>query len=267
MIRPRRIRAIAGLADTIVFYYDRHEPKTSPWLKRKYFKALTRHTLRRADLITTLSRSSRDELCGIVSDASTRIRVVSPGPGIRHSSGGSTNERVGVLLLGSALPHKAIREALLELAAYIGARSNPLPVTVTGLKEWPAAWGNPPAMDISYVGRLPEPDLQSAFAGHRALVLPSHIEGFGLPALEAYAAGTPVCYRNTSALAEILDGTPGAWDGSSDGFGSAMDATLAMTPHDVARISERLAGLYSWERAAGDMVEIYRQQLQAGAMA
>ena len=39
----------------------------------------------------------------------------------------------------------------------------------------------------------------------RALLLPSEIEGFGLPALEAYFLGTPVCYAAES-VAEILAG-------------------------------------------------------------
>ena len=51
---------------------------------------------------------------------------------------------------------------------------------------------------------LEDSALQTAYREARALILPSEIEGFGLPALEAYYLGTPVCFIENTSVEEIL---------------------------------------------------------------
>jgi glycosyltransferase involved in cell wall biosynthesis len=74
----------------------------------------------------------------------------------------------------------------------------------------PAGWGPeltlpPLAADrIVRLGYLEEPDLRSVVAGARALVFPSRYEGFGLPPLEAFAAGVPVVASDIPTIREIL---------------------------------------------------------------
>ena len=51
---------------------------------------------------------------------------------------------------------------------------------------------------------LEDSALQAAYLGARALVLPSEIEGFGLPAVEAYYLGTPVCFVSGTSVEEVL---------------------------------------------------------------
>ena len=53
-------------------------------------------------------------------------------------------------------------------------------------------------------GRVDDERLSTLYAGARALVLPSHLEGFGLPAIEALAAGCPVVAADLPALREVL---------------------------------------------------------------
>ena len=69
------------------------------------------------------------------------------------------------------------------------------------------------------IGFVPDADVPPLLAGARALVLPSFAEGFGLPVLEAQAAGTPVACSDLPALRE-----------------AAGDAAVYFDPHDVASI-------------------------------
>jgi glycosyltransferase involved in cell wall biosynthesis len=48
-------------------------------------------------------------------------------------------------------------------------------------------------------------ELQETVGRASVLLLPSEIEGFGLPALEAYYVGTPVCYASGTSVAEVVD--------------------------------------------------------------
>ncbi len=56
---------------------------------------------------------------------------------------------------------------------------------------------------IDFTGFQPDPELRSCVAGADALVVPSLYEGFGLPALEAMASGTPVIAARAGALPEV----------------------------------------------------------------
>jgi glycosyltransferase involved in cell wall biosynthesis len=57
---------------------------------------------------------------------------------------------------------------------------------------------------VSYLGYVNDADLPGLYAGATLFVLPSLEEGFGLPALEAMACGTPVLVSDGGALPEVV---------------------------------------------------------------
>jgi glycosyltransferase involved in cell wall biosynthesis len=59
---------------------------------------------------------------------------------------------------------------------------------------------------VHWLGFLPDEQLRLVHAGALALVLPSTCEGFGLPAIEAAACGTPVVATTESPLPQLLEG-------------------------------------------------------------
>jgi alpha-1,3-rhamnosyl/mannosyltransferase len=59
---------------------------------------------------------------------------------------------------------------------------------------------------VVWTGFVPDEQLRHVHSGALALVLPSEAEGFGLPAVEAAACGTPVIATNQSPLPELLAG-------------------------------------------------------------
>lgn len=58
--------------------------------------------------------------------------------------------------------------------------------------------------DVILTGHVPDDDLAAIYGGAHALVLASEDEGFGLPAVEALACGTPVAACEVPALREVL---------------------------------------------------------------
>jgi glycosyltransferase involved in cell wall biosynthesis len=60
------------------------------------------------------------------------------------------------------------------------------------------------ASQIRFIEEVADEELPALMRGALALVQPSHVEGFGLPALEALACGTPVIASQASALSEVL---------------------------------------------------------------
>lgn len=94
------------------------------------------------------------------------------------------------------LRHPDPRKHVAKLAAT--ARELPL-VLVGPTKPW--AHELP---DVTLTGHVCDEDLAAIYSGAHALVLPSEDEGFGLPAVEALACGTPVAAFDVPALREVL---------------------------------------------------------------
>ncbi len=81
---------------------------------------------------------------------------------------------------------------------------------------------------VKFIGYTPDVLMPGLIAGAVGLVLVSWYEGFGLPALEAMACGTPVVASNTTSLPEVVG-----------------DAGLLVPPHDTAAIGRSLIQLTS----------------------
>jgi glycosyltransferase involved in cell wall biosynthesis len=123
----------------------------------------------------------------------------------------------------------------------------------------PPGWGEAldlaglPAGAVRTPGYLAEEDLVRLVAGAAALAVPSWYEGFGLPALEALACGTPVVAADLPALREVLaDQVELVPPGDADALADALlriagDAALRTSLGEAAR--ERAAA-YTWERSA-----------------
>jgi glycosyltransferase involved in cell wall biosynthesis len=58
--------------------------------------------------------------------------------------------------------------------------------------------------DVILTGQVADEELAAIYSGAQALVVPSEHEGFGLPAVEALACGTPVAACEVPALREVL---------------------------------------------------------------
>jgi glycosyltransferase involved in cell wall biosynthesis len=59
---------------------------------------------------------------------------------------------------------------------------------------------------VRFAGPMNDTELAALYRGAELLILPSVLEGFGLPVIEAMASGTPVVAARSSSLTEIADG-------------------------------------------------------------
>lgn len=106
--------------------------------------------------------------------------------------------------------------------------------------------------DIIYLGYCSNEQLLTLYKKARALIFPSHIEGFGMPIVEAMSCGTPVITSSNGALGEIAERCAITVDSSDvEGFATAMQTFEddSVRQYYVEKGYER-AKEFSWEKSA-----------------
>jgi glycosyltransferase involved in cell wall biosynthesis len=107
--------------------------------------------------------------------------------------------------------------------------------------------------DVTLTGQVSDDHLAAIYSGAHALVLPSHDEGFGLPAVEALACGTPVVACEGAALREVLDERATFVEpGDLDALCLAAEAANRPAPP---------APRWTWEDAARATWGVYEQAM------
>jgi len=102
-------------------------------------------------------------------------------------------------------------------------------------------------------------ELANLYTHAEALVFPSLMEGFGLPALEALAHGCPVVASDIPVFHEILGDVPKYFNPHDE---NALVECLKHPPLRSKSFQEKAAGViqkYSWQKMAADTIRIYDQ--------
>lgn len=227
---PPRLAAVVTIHDTIV---ERFPELTLPSPRaRLFWRMKVGLALKQARLVLTPSDYSGREVSEVLGVPQTRIRVTgeAPASAFRPSeSDGQISEAAGRLgvpagaqwfaYVGGFNPHKnvdVIVRAHARIAAECFAGKAPYLLLVgatTGdvfhgdhrrIRDTITRSGT--AELVRWAGWVADEELRHLLTGAAALLLPSESEGFGLPAVEAAACGTPVIATVASPLPELLAG-------------------------------------------------------------
>jgi alpha-1,3-rhamnosyl/mannosyltransferase len=238
-------------------------------LRRAYFAAAYGRSLRRADRVVTPSAFTRDEAVNRLGIDPARTAVVpnAVGDALREPAHGArTRERLDLprrpylLALGVLEPRKNLA-TLLEAIRLLHDADATLPALVIAGRGGPEerrlrrlAAGLP----VHWAGYVRPADLPALYAGARALIHPATYEGFGMPVVEAMAAGIPVACADASALPETAGGAALLFDPLDPE--SVASACLAVSNDETLRADlvrrglARAAGL-TWEAAARSLLD------------
>ena len=161
-----------------------------------------------------------------------------------------------VLFVGSEQPRKNL-ERLEQAMALLRARGFPHILVTAGAD----AWGRVDigASFLKRLGIVSDEQLVSLYAGSSCLAIPSLHEGFGLPALEAMAAGTAVVAARVAALPEVTGGAAVMVDpldpaDIADGLERAITGRA-----DLVSRGREQASQFTWERTAAMTVAVYKE--------
>lgn len=222
---------------------------------------LAAHQAKRIVTISDFSRDSIVRLYRVDPD-----KVVIARPAVDPAFSPDRAAKAGIVLdrLGVDRPY---------VVAIGGARRRGLEVAVAGWRQARATGAEadlvvvgadapPPEPGLHHAGRLDDAGWAAVLAGAEVLCYPTRFEGYGMPALEAAASGTPVVAARLGALPEVL-GDAAAWidEPTVDAVAGAL---LALLGDPARRQRLRVAGLAraaaapGWDVAAATVLSAYR---------
>lgn len=253
---------VGTVHDLILQHYADHYPNARSRTAYAYWLAATKRSIARFDLIVTVSKVSETaikEFCERHRLRCPPIHVTFEGFRIASRASELVEKHDKVLHLASVELHKRT-STLLQFWKVLSETENELPrlQLIGRLRPEDERLASTIA-DVEIHGRLSRTDLRSQMKRARALLLPSEIEGFGLPALEAYDLGTPVVYVRDTSVEEVLgNGVPGGFLlDDLDSFKAALGEALSLPAEYVKRHSATLGDRFSWEKTAAATVAAY----------
>jgi glycosyltransferase involved in cell wall biosynthesis len=239
---------------------------------------LVRGSVRRAARVIAVSEFTRMDLCQVYGLDSGKVAAIPNGVSADFRPVEGAKERVRqrfgidrpyVLCVGALQARKNVPLAIEAYAQLMGSGTECELVVAGGdrggrLDVLDAILRTHLTGRVHLVGRVEDDELPALYSAARALVFPSLYEGFGLPALEAMACGTPVIASNTTGLAEAVGDAALTVDPrSAEELADALRRVLgddALHSRLVAAGHARAAE-FSWARTARSTAAVYRDVL------
>lgn len=242
-------------------------PQTFPFLQRSYYQYAIPRSIRKAAAILVDSEATSRDLRRRYPDAGP-VQVVPLGVDTRFFSPSTEEQIDGIrkklalpdryaLTLGTREPRKNL-EGLLWAYARFAAQNGQAPaLVIAGRKGWGPDLAQSvlsPELEgqVYFPGFIEEADLVPLYQGADFFALASLYEGFGLPLVEALAAGLPVASSPGGALKEIGGETVFYGDPQRpDCLAEAMhQAWMASGKKATAEKGRQEAHRFSWDRCA-----------------
>lgn len=255
-------------------------PETVRFKTKQMLNLNLKKSLKRADIILTVSEFSKSEIITYFPEVKDKIRVVYNGvdldvfkplldENIKISIAKKYNlpERY-MLYLGTLEPRKNLERLIDSYYLLLKEFDNVPKLVLAGGKGWlydsifdkvSTLWLED---KIIFTGYVAEKDVAPLISGAEVFLFPSMYEGFGMPVIEAMACGVPVLTSNVSSLPEV-----------------AGDAAVLVDPFSVEDIKSKLklllidedlrkrlnkagpkrAKRFSWNLVTKDLYEIYKE--------
>jgi glycosyltransferase involved in cell wall biosynthesis len=271
----RRIPTVVTLHDAIAEHFP--ELIFATRVGRLFWSLKMRLACRRASRVITVSDAAKREIVAYIGLKPERIDVICEGADacFHHVTFGelraAARRRAGIPLEGRLLiyvggiaPHKNLSNLLTGFAE-IAELTPDLHLAIVGDPGGDGFHSNYHEIvsqanadsrshgRVHFTGYVADNDLAALYSDALALVLPSFSEGFGLPALEALACGTPVLASRAGAVAEVIGAAGLTFDPHQPSEIGQQIYRLASEPRTLEKLRQSAverARDYSWSKAA-----------------
>jgi glycosyltransferase involved in cell wall biosynthesis len=215
-------------------------------LQKRYLKAALANSVKRASAVICVSQFSKRQLIQLTNVDPGKVHVVyhglPPSHGVSDSIAGSNGSSPPyVLCIAHLQPYKNVLRAMAAYAELRRSHGIPQRLRIIGFEDqYTARDIHEYATDlrvadsVDFLGPIGHEDLRAQYSMADLLLYPSLYETFGLPPLEAMAAGCPVVASNSSAIPEVV--------------GNAAQLVDPLDVADIARGMLHVLSDQSWRR-------------------
>lgn len=258
-IRPFRISAplVLTMTDIQHVYFPEHWPREDVAFREKYFPK----SVERADAIIAISEFTRRGLIEKYQCPPEKVRTIYPGVDHDRISKMIPQERWNrikseykipdrfLIYPAGTWPHKNHLRLLEAIRLQLDKGNRDIALILTGIRQF----NHDRIMDrigelnlqteVMHLGHLPWDELVMLYQNAQGMIYPSLFEGFGLPLVEAMAAGCPVACSDRAAIPEI-----------------AGEAAYYFNPEDVEAISDAVERLWLDDTLRADLINRGRKR-------
>jgi glycosyltransferase involved in cell wall biosynthesis len=270
LIPCKRGRRIVTLHD---LFFLKH-PELVDGETRRDFVKLVRDHVKRADGVICVSEYTASEARRLLDVPDEKIAITPHGvdPVFREEPPAAQVDdtlrrlrlpRGGILYVGSSEKRKNLVTLVMAYMTLSRRRRLPPLVLAGPGSDW-AQGGSRVGPQIVATGYLERAEVRALMAASAALVLPSLEEGFGLPVVEAMAAGLPVVCSRGSALAEVAGEAASLVDPHDvNGLAHALERVLEDRPFaaELRRRGLERSRAFEWTTTAERTLAFYRKVL------
>jgi len=249
---PAHVLPLAHPPHSVVTIHDlghHYFPEAHTVAQRRYLEWSTRFAVRHAARLIAVSQATKDDLLKLYGAEARKVTVVHHGvdnePGSPSQPASHVTEPLAarlslppryIIAIGTVQPRKNYAR-LIAAYASLGLARDEMALLIMGKPGWHYAEIEAQAAQAGVIlaGHVSDEDKAALLAG--AYALPSLYEGFGMPILEAQAAGVPVISSSTSSCPEV-----------------AGEGALLVDPLDTQAIAQALRRLLTDEALRRDLI-------------
>ena len=253
-------RFVVTIHDCIHLRFPQYLPNPGAFY---YARAMMSMAARRSRRVLTVSEASKDDILFYFGIPESKIEVIYNALDVRLAGEPTPEEVVHVrdrfqlnhpfvLYTGNIKPHKNV-DRLIDAFAILRQKV-PDDVKLLIIGDEASKYPNLRRLvhrhqlhqHVRFLGFVPDATLAVLYRLASVFVFPSLYEGFGLPPLEAMAAGAPVVTSNISSLPEVVG-----------------DAALLIDPMDPAEIAHAMARILTEPQLRAELVRRGRERVKA----
>ena len=252
------------------------------WLKYLAYRLVLRHAVLKSKAIIVPSNWVKKKIVERFPEAEKKVHVIYEGIADKFKEEGRRNKEEGILeqyelknrqyliYTGSLYPHKNVNLVLDILPRFPDLKFIVACARNVFWEKFKKEVINRGLEDrVILAGFIPDDELAILYKNALAFVFPSKSEGFGLPGLEAMAAGLPVISSNAGSLPEVYGGAAAYFDPMNE---DDLIKKIGEIREDkeyrgkIIKLGRERAVRFTWEKCAEETLRVYEKVLRAPAV-